>query len=39
MLGQEGNAADASWSLVEEPLVVGRKIQRSDVLFPKPVSV
>ena len=39
MLGLEGNAADAPWSSAQEPPVRGRKIQRSEVLFPKPVSV
>jgi methionyl-tRNA synthetase len=39
MLGLDGNVADASWRSAEEPLVAGRKIQRSEVLFPKPVSV
>jgi methionyl-tRNA synthetase len=39
MPGLDGNVADASWRSAEEPLVAGRKIQRSEVLFPKPVTV
>jgi methionyl-tRNA synthetase len=39
MLGLDGTAADASWALAEHPAVLGRKTQRSEVLFPKPVSV
>lgn len=39
MLGLPGNVADASWRSVEEPPGRGTKIQRSEVLFPKPVSV
>jgi methionyl-tRNA synthetase len=39
MLGMEGNVAEASWTSAEEPPVPGKKIQRSEVLFPKPVSV
>jgi len=38
MLGLEGNAATSGWRLAEEPPVLGRKVQRSEVLFPKPVS-
>jgi methionyl-tRNA synthetase len=39
MLGLDGNAAETSWNSLEQPEVVGRKIQRSEVLFPKPASV
>jgi methionyl-tRNA synthetase len=39
MLGLEGTAAEASWSAAEHPAVSGRKVQRSEVLFPKPASV
>ncbi|HEX6435447.1 MAG TPA: methionine--tRNA ligase [Gemmatimonadales bacterium] len=39
MLGLEGNAADAAWRSAEDPPVRGRKIQRAEVLFPKPVNV
>jgi methionyl-tRNA synthetase len=39
MLGLKGDAADASWRFAEEPGVAAMKIQRSEVLFPKPVSV
>jgi methionyl-tRNA synthetase len=39
MLGLDGRAGEASWSSVEEPPVLGRTIQRTEVLFPKPASV
>ena len=39
MLGLKGRAAEASWRSAEEPPVAGQKIQRSEVLFPKPASV
>jgi hypothetical protein len=39
MLGLEGNVANAAWRSAEDPEVRGTKIRRSEVLFPKPVSV
>jgi hypothetical protein len=39
MLGLEGNVADASWRSAVDPQLGGTKIQRSEALFPKPVSV
>jgi methionyl-tRNA synthetase len=39
MLGLEGNVANAAWRSAEDPGVRGTKIRRSEVLFPKPVSV
>jgi methionyl-tRNA synthetase len=36
MLGMEAEVAGASLNSVEQPEVAGRKIQRSEVLFPKP---
>jgi methionyl-tRNA synthetase len=39
MLGLDGEIATASWAAGEEPPVAGRKILRSEVLFPKPASV
>jgi methionyl-tRNA synthetase len=39
MLGMEGSIAAAAWSAAEQPPVSGRKVRRSEVLFPKPASV
>jgi methionyl-tRNA synthetase len=39
MLGLEGEVAGAAWSVAEAPPVSGRKISRSEVLFPKPAAV
>jgi methionyl-tRNA synthetase len=39
MLGLEETAAAASWSAAEQPAVLSRKVQRAEVLFPKPTSV
>jgi methionyl-tRNA synthetase len=39
MLGLDGSVAAASWSSAEQPPVLGRSMQRADVLFPKPASV
>ena len=39
MLGLPGEVADASWHAVEQPQLRETKIRRSEVLFPKPVSV
>jgi methionyl-tRNA synthetase len=36
MLGMDGEVARASLNSVEQPEVAGRRIQRSEVLFPKP---
>jgi len=39
MLGLEGEVAETSLQSAEQPALAGRKIQRSEVLFPKPASV
>jgi methionyl-tRNA synthetase len=39
MLGLEGKVADTSWRSAEQPPVIGRKVQRAEVLFPKPATV
>jgi len=39
MLGLEGQIAETSLQSAEQPALAGRKIQRSEVLFPKPASV
>ena len=39
MVGLEGEAAASSFRIAERPEVSGRKIQRAEVLFPKPASV
>jgi hypothetical protein len=39
MLGLDGEAAAAAIGAVEQPEVAGRRIQRTEVLFPKPASV
>jgi methionyl-tRNA synthetase len=39
MVGLEGSVADTSLQSVEQPALGGRKIQRIEVLFPKPASV
>ena len=39
MLGMEGDPASVNWSSAERPPVLGRKVQRGEVLFPKPASV
>jgi methionyl-tRNA synthetase len=39
MLGLEGRVAAAPWREVEQPSVLGRRVRRGSVLFPKPASV
>ena len=39
MLGLEGQVTRASLQSVEQPALGGRKIQRTEVLFPKPATV
>lgn len=39
MLGLEGQVAQSSLQSAEQPAPAGRKIQRTEVLFPKPASV
>jgi methionyl-tRNA synthetase len=39
MLGMDGQVAEAAPESVEQLQVSGRKIQRAEVLFPKPLSV
>jgi methionyl-tRNA synthetase len=39
MLGLEGQVAGTSLQAAEQPALAGRKIQRTEVLFPKPASV
>jgi methionyl-tRNA synthetase len=39
MLGLEGQVAETSLQSAEQPALAGRKIQRTEVLFPKPASV
>jgi methionyl-tRNA synthetase len=39
MLGLAGRVGETSWNSAEQPPVLGRTIQRAEVLFPKPASV
>jgi methionyl-tRNA synthetase len=39
MLGLDGEVAATSWQAMEEPPVLGRRVGRAEVLFPKPASV
>ena len=39
MLGMEGTVAAVQWESAEQTPVTGRRVRRSDVLFPKPASV
>jgi methionyl-tRNA synthetase len=39
MLGLEGKVAAAAWSAAEDPPLLGRKVSRAEVLFPKPARV
>jgi methionyl-tRNA synthetase len=38
-LGLEGKVAAAPWQAAQQPPVLGRRVSRAEVLFPKPASV
>jgi methionyl-tRNA synthetase len=39
MLGMDGSVSDLRWDSAEQPPLTGRRVRRSEVLFPKPASV
>jgi methionyl-tRNA synthetase len=39
MLGMDGSVTAVRWDSAEQPTVTGRRVRRSEVLFPKPASV